>query len=390
MAAQLPLRPKLRGYYRVIPVQEDKLLLQGGGNTLVLSGDSVREFIPRLISYLDGDLTVEQILLRLPDVEPNVVLEALTFFQERNLLEDIATKITDIYHDRYAYQTSFWLSISNDRYHYQNKLAKAQVAIFGLGAIGSMVASSLALAGVGRIDLIDRKKVAAADQLSGSYTLQHIGQYRAVVMKEYLTALNDLIHCESLTGDTGEVKDIIPLLDGCDMALVCSDSPTTITEELLNEAALELDIPWSRGSIDHYHGVIGPTVIPKQTACFTCFNLRLRSNATYIEDAVAYDKHLREHESMDEEVALLVPCAGLIAHHLALETLKVITGFAYPISAGAFLSLNSFTGELTRHVVLKLPRCPGCSIVSNYPRMKIWDISTAMENNKRPDHISAI
>ncbi len=379
MATQLPIQPKLRGYYRVIPVQEDKLLLQGGGNSIVLSGDSVVEFVPRLISYLDGNLSVEQILLRLPDVEPMVVLEALTFFQERHLLEEGAKQTNDKYYDRYAYQTSFWLSINNDRYHYQNKLAKAQVAIFELGVIGSMVAGSLALAGIGRINLIDRKKISAADQLLESYTSQDVGQNRAVVMKEYLTSVNDGIHCESFTHDLGGVKDLLSVIDGCNIALVCSDSPSIITEELLNEASLEVEIPWSRGCIDHYHGVIGPTVIPRQTACFTCFNLRLRSNATYIEDAVAYDKHLREHEPIGEETALLVPCAGLVAHHLALEALKVLTGFAYPTSAGAFLSINTLTGELARHVVLKLPRCPSCSTVSKYPRMKIWDILPAME-----------
>lgn len=166
-----------------------------------------------------------------------------------------------------------------------------------------------------------------------------------------------------------------PALAGCDVAIMCADTASVAGFESLNEACLTLGIPWMRAALDHHRGVVGPTVIPHETACFTCLTLRMRGNAAAVEDAMAFERHLREGGTATES-AVLAPFAGLVAQHASLEIVKLLTGFAHPATAGALLALDAITGETTRREVLKLPRCPACGPGRDRPQMKIWDIAT--------------
>lgn len=71
------------------------------------------------------------------------------------------------------------------------KLAKARVAIFGVGGVGGHVVEALARSGVGAIDLIDSDTVAMSNinrQLIA--TLSTVGKYKVDAMKERIADIN--------------------------------------------------------------------------------------------------------------------------------------------------------------------------------------------------------
>ena len=381
MMAQFPERPKLRAYYHVVPLADDRLLFQGGGNTVVLRGESVRDLLPLLLPLFDGTRTMPEIADALPDVAPEVVAGAIALFHEKQLLEDAAAippAVLAPYPDRLRPQAAFWLSLGDDRYARQQRLATARVAILGIDAVGTALAQSLAAAGVGNLLLVNTGAAAGRCAPRVDIDAGHdTGEDHGEALSSRLSALYGDVRCVAAASSATTPEEMTDLLDGCDMAVFCADAPAIAGIEALNEACLHLHIPWTRGCLDHHRGVIGPTVIPRETACFTCFTLRVRSNAAFVDDAIAFERHIRETGDGAAEPAFLAPLASMVAQHVALETLKVLTGFAYPRTAGALLALDALTGETTRHDVLKLPRCPTCGPLRDRPQMKIWDITTA-------------
>lgn len=71
------------------------------------------------------------------------------------------------------------------------KLAKARVAVFGIGGVGGYVAEALARSGVGELDLIDHDRISLSNlnrQIIA--TLDTVGQYKVDVMKARILSVN--------------------------------------------------------------------------------------------------------------------------------------------------------------------------------------------------------
>ena len=72
-----------------------------------------------------------------------------------------------------------------------DKLAKARVAVFGIGGVGGYTVEALARSGVGAIDIIDSDKVALTNINRQIYATQNtIGQYKVEVATERIAQIN--------------------------------------------------------------------------------------------------------------------------------------------------------------------------------------------------------
>ncbi len=71
------------------------------------------------------------------------------------------------------------------------RLAKARVAVFGIGGVGSYAAEALARSGVGSLDLIDSDRVAESN-LNRQIIALHstLGRYKTEVMRERILDIN--------------------------------------------------------------------------------------------------------------------------------------------------------------------------------------------------------
>lgn len=71
------------------------------------------------------------------------------------------------------------------------KLAKARVAVFGVGGVGGYVCEALARSGVGTLDLIDKDQVSLSNINRQIIALHStVGQYKTEVMKERIHDIN--------------------------------------------------------------------------------------------------------------------------------------------------------------------------------------------------------
>lgn len=83
----LPKKPRLMASLQMIPDQ-DSLLFHGTENLQVLKGNAVTRFLPKLIPFLNGAYSLEEIIKEFDQYSPRDVSNILSLLFMRGLLDD--------------------------------------------------------------------------------------------------------------------------------------------------------------------------------------------------------------------------------------------------------------------------------------------------------------
>jgi len=149
----------------------------------------------------------------------------------------------------------------------QEKLKKAHIFIAGAGGLGSPISIYLAVAGIGTITLVD-KDVVELTNLNRQilHYDRDIGRKKTDSAEEKLQEINPDIRIRTLdtTIDENNVSRLVGNADGIVDAM--DNFPTRY---LLNETAIEKNIPLFHGAIRGLYGQV-TTIIPKKTPCLRC------------------------------------------------------------------------------------------------------------------------
>ena len=149
----------------------------------------------------------------------------------------------------------------------QERLKNACVLIAGAGGLGSVVSIYLAVAGVGRIRLIDNDKVELSNlNRQILYGDKNIGRAKVDVAKEKLEGLNPGVMVEAVN-DTITEGNVFELAAGCDVLVDALDN--FATRYLLNQAVISRRVPLFHGAVRGFEGRV-TTIIPGQTPCLRC------------------------------------------------------------------------------------------------------------------------
>lgn len=154
----------------------------------------------------------------------------------------------------------------------QRKLLQKRALVCGCGALGSVIANTLARAGVGHLRIVDRDYLELNNlQRQVLYDEEDVrsGLPKAIAASEKLSRINSQIEIEPHVADvdarnmTELCKDVDVIVDGTD---------NFETRFLLNDASVKFDIPWVFGGCI---GADGQTmsIIPRKTACLRCLML---------------------------------------------------------------------------------------------------------------------
>lgn len=162
---------------------------------------------------------------------------------------------------RYAKQSLFLGPEADGR------LRSARVAVVGLGATGSVIASWLARAGVGRITLLDRDVVEQSNlQRQLLYGEADLGEPKAEVAVRRLREANSEVRLDPVVADltSGNARE---LLAGHDLLMDGTDNFEA--RYLLNDVAIASGIPWI------YCGALGSEAMvipfhPPEGGCLRC------------------------------------------------------------------------------------------------------------------------
>lgn len=151
----------------------------------------------------------------------------------------------------------------------QEKLGKAKVVIIGCGALGTVAVNNLVRSGVGYIKIVDRDYIELSNlQRQILFDEEDIkNNLPKVIAAQYkMEKVNSSIKIESLIKDVNSTN-ILDICRGMDLIIDATDNLNI--RYLINDASIELDIPWIYGAVIGSTGMTH-TVIPGETPCLRC------------------------------------------------------------------------------------------------------------------------
>lgn len=229
----------------------------------------------------------------------------------------------------------------------QRRLAASRALICGCGALGSVLANTLARAGVGKLRIVDRDFLELNNlQRQVLYDEDDVasGLPKAIAAEARLRKINSQIEIEALVVDVDHTN-ITSLTAGVDVILDGTDNFET--RFLLNDAALAFGIPWV------YGGCIGAdgqtmTILPGETPCLRC----LMPDGPPPPGA----------SPTCDTAGILAPIINIIASIEASEAIKILSG--HPEATSRVLTVFELWDNRIRQLKLDSLResvdCPTC------------------------------
>ncbi len=222
----------------------------------------------------------------------------------------------------------------------QRRLKNSKVLIAGIGGLGSISSLYLALAGVGRLILVDRDVVDVSNlhrQVLYSFNDVRLPKVEAAARR--LKELNPEVEVEAIAENiNGEnvfnlVRKVDCVVDGLD---------NMRTRYLINKACVKNNIPYIFAGAIGFEGNIS-VIIPHETACLQCFLPDLN------------DASLPTCETR----GVIGATPGIIGAMEAMEAIKLLAGIDGGLKGKLlvcdFVTMNYITVDLKRN-----PNCKVC------------------------------
>ena len=169
--------------------------------------------------------------------------------------------------DRYSRQTLF-AEIGDEG---QKRLSDSSVVIIGCGALGTVIATSLVRAGVGRVKIVDRDFIEYHNlQRQVIFDEEDIKAQlpKAIAAERHLKKVNSSVEIEGIVADVN-YANIERFISGADLILDGLDNLET--RLLINDVSLKHKIPWVYGGAIAAEGMT-MNIIPGESPCFRCFS----------------------------------------------------------------------------------------------------------------------
>ncbi|HEV2817676.1 MAG TPA: HesA/MoeB/ThiF family protein [Allosphingosinicella sp.] len=225
----------------------------------------------------------------------------------------------------------------------QQKLLAANVAIVGVGGIGSPAILYLAAAGIGALRVIDDDRVALDNlQRQVLFGARDVDRSKIEVAGESVARLNPDVRFDG-RGERLGAANVAALLDGVDLILDGSDN--FATRLIVSDHATAARIPLVSAAIGRFQAQIGTFRgwRPDQP-CYRCF----------VGDAFDAD----DCDSC-AELGVLGAMAGVAGSFAALEAIRAIAGFG--ADPGSKLHIFDGLAPAMRTIrIAKDPACTGC------------------------------
>ena len=215
----------------------------------------------------------------------------------------------------------------------QKRLAESTAAAICCGGLGAPVLTSLALAGVGKLRLIDHDRIGLSNlNRQFLYEESELDKEKCERAADFLRRRNSGIVletvCERLTEENAG-----RLLSGVDVIVDCVDRVET--RRHAGRAARRLSVPLVEGGVHGFYGFV-LSVLPGKSACLECVTAQ-------------------EAEERGP-VPAVGAVAGVIGSLQAVECMKILLGLPH-VLYGRMLQYDGLYGEFTEVPVHVRPDC---------------------------------
>lgn len=248
------------------------------------------------------------------------------------------------------------MSAASDRYSRQElfagigargqaRIRGARVLVAGAGALGSMLAETLARAGVAALTVVDRDYVEASNlQRQSLYTEADVasGLPKAVAAEARLRAVNSEVTVRGVVADINP-RNAAGLFASHD--LVVDGTDNFETRFLINDVCIRTGVPWVYGACVGSYGIV-LAVRPGETPCLRCLLEELPAPGSA--------------ETCDT-AGVIAPIVQVVAGVQGAEALKLLAGAADRLLPG-YLLADVWSGDFTVvSLAGRAPSCPACT-----------------------------
>ncbi|MGL4419377.1 MAG: ThiF family adenylyltransferase [Gemmataceae bacterium] len=228
------------------------------------------------------------------------------------------------------------------------KIAASRVTLCGVGALGTVLANTLARSGVGFIRVVDRDFVEPSNLqrqvlFDESDVLNNLPKSEAAAIK--LRQINSEITVEPVVADINRTN----IEDLCrDADLILDGTDNFEVRYTINDIAVKLGKPWVYGGAVGTEGMTF-TILPGETPCLRC-----------VFEASPGPGEVGTCET----AGVLAPTVSIIASFQAAEALKILAGRRDAINRELFM-MNVWENTTKRVKIAPLAgrkgKCPCCA-----------------------------
>jgi len=306
----------------------------------------VDQLVKDVISSLKETDSREDLMTRLSGYDVAQVNSCLLALEKFGLL---IIDSGEHFNPRYKKQLDFIAEFSNtweEAVNLQNKLEKSKVSVFGVGGIGTWIVNGLYQIGIGNIRITDPDVVSESNlnrQLF--FTSQDVGKHKVEVIKEKLHDAKIVPYRKTVA----ENEDLEELVAGSDFLVNCTDNPSVAdTTRILSRYARRHNIPYLvSGGYNMHLGMVGPIIVPGQTACFDCFLDHQKKN-----DSISHLEKIKDIE----QTGSLGPIAGVVSNLQIMDIFKFLIGKG-KVNFNRFAEINFMDFGVEWRDFAKRPEC---------------------------------
>lgn len=227
----------------------------------------------------------------------------------------------------------------------QNLLANSTVAVVGVGGLGTASSIYLALAGVGKLRLIDQDTIELKNlHRQILYNPSDLHYPKAEIAAKQLKKMNPLIQIEAISENINS-SNVDTLLKGADCVVDGLDNMST--RYLINQTCVKQSIPYVFGAAIGLEGNIS-VFSPPQTGCLKCLLPQFS------------DEELLTCETR----GVVGATPGIIGSMQALEAIKVLTGIGSSLK-GKLMVCDFSDMYFTTINISKNPNCNVCQSIED-------------------------
>jgi bacteriocin biosynthesis cyclodehydratase domain-containing protein len=313
----VPSKPLLKPWLR-LAADDLQLVFEYAHTSWVLEGPGATALIPVLGPLLDGTRTISEIVSEVGEEFAPAVENALLVLADHRLLVNGPPLPADA--PSALAETVWQLAASNSSpirtpRDILDKLASAKVRVAGSSPAATML-----------LELLER------------------------------TGVRSLESPASLAGD----------FEPCSLMIAVPADVELSELDRLNKATLAEPTTWLPVlPFDGRFASVGPLIVPGETCCYACYVARKAAALRYVETS-----------AMTEMIPAFLPTGPIVHSLLAAVAANIAIrwlGLSDPFLPGRLHTFEVSDGcELTRHDVLRAPRCLACSPAARGPMPFPW------------------
>ena len=225
----------------------------------------------------------------------------------------------------------------------------SHVTILGIGGIGSIIAETLARAGVGRLTIIDDDQVEESNLIRQTlFSYADIGRPKVEAATDALKRINPFITISALMTTVKTDGFLAETVHDSDIVVSTIDRPVRSAREMVNRLCVSTGTSFIFAGFSEHVGITGPLVVPGETACYQCILEQIGE----VDDITM---------NADRKIPSYGPLCLSIGAITSDEVIRYVSGYAPCSLMGTSLMLDMATYTTTRQRWQRMDTCPVCS-----------------------------